>query len=371
MEEELPFLVGFQELKEEIFECELYLMELDVRKILRRYKFLKSKCQHDREVTRVFNIWCRQHNEMERTFQEKIQNLNKKIESHVPQSGLSSSFPNYSSSFGYSIPIVREWIYEVRVDKPSAEELQRKFDEFVFDLKHQWEEFIKKFTDEIGKEYAKEIRLSIDEIIHKLTNSWIFKMDYPPRVDFEFSSSRFEGQVIQPKFNFSLLSAIRDSLMDGLYSALFAAYIGATYTGSNLIIGGGVGIAIATLLAASGVRNKIQNAKAERVTVVEKELNYLMYEFSQKAAQELKSPLRECADCGTAALKKTKEEAEQHIALMKYYPKFAGATPPNNLLDKYDDLLLTIHKLCAEAADLIKVFEDYYPQGILQMDGTE
>ena len=370
-EKDLPFLVEYPALEKKIYDNELFLMKRDVRKILRRYKFLKSKCQYDREVTRVFNIWCRQHNEMERTFQEKIQNLLKEIESHVPQNGLSSSFPNYSYNFGYSIPIVREWIYKVKVDKPSAEEFKRKFDDFVFDLENQWEESIKKFIDEIGKEYAKEIRLSIDEIIDALASSWISKMDYPPKVAFEFSSDRFEGQIIQPGFNFSLLSAIRASLLDGLYSALFAAYIGTTIKGGNLIIGGVVGISIAALLATSGIRNKMQNAGAERVAVVEKELNYLMYEFSQKVAQELKAPLTECANCGTAALREIKEEAEQRITLMKCYPKFAADTPPNNLLDKYDQLLLTIHTQCAEAAKLLDVFEDYYPQGILQTDVTK
>ena len=331
-------------LKEIPCQIENLSVERDMQRIQQKYEFLQKRVDYDRGIEEAFRTWNRRHNEMEGDVQKEIEKWFKKVGYELPPDKPSSLFTAYSHSFGYTTPSVREWIYGLDFQEDSLETLKEKFEEFVDELVIQWENFI----DEINKKYADQIRQFIDKIIDMLASSWEFEVDFPPKTEAESPSYRFKGKVIVPNLEFSKLLALRSSLMDGLYSALFAAYIGTTTaaggeaaTAGDIFIGVGVGVAIAALLAANGYHQKMRHAYAAGHAAVEKELNHFLYEVSCQIVQDLNKRLRESGERALTALKEAKEETEKKVKLMKYYPEFANDVPDNKL-GEYDGLLETL-----------------------------
>ena len=335
------------------------LAEPNNQKIRRKCKFLQKQIECDRGIEEAFWIWDRLYNEMERDLQKEIVECLRKIGSEMPPDQPSRSCKVYSHSFGYTPPVVREWLYNMKPEDPFFEE---KFEKFVNALVNQWANFI----TEISEKSVDQLRQCIDKMIDTLASSWEFKLEFPPRVDVESPRYRFEGEMIVPNLKVSRLRAIKASLLDGLYSALFAGYIGATATAGSakagsatagsataaaatagsagpLTVGVLVGLAIMALLASNGTRNKLHSARTERHAQVKDELNHFVYEVSQQMVQDFNEGFRKIEEVVLTALQETKEEVEKQVKLMKYYPEFSNDMPDK--LKEYDVVLLKLSEV--------------------------
>ncbi len=361
----------------EISQISDRLAEPNNQKIRREIKFLQKQVECDRGIEEAFWMWNRLYNEMERDLQKEIEGCLRKIGSEMPSDQPSRSCKVYSHSFGYTPPVVREWLYNMKPEDPLFEE---KFEEFIDALVNQWTNFItqisEKFVDQLGQ--------FIDKVIDTLASSWEFKLEFPPRADVESSHYRFEGEMIVVNLKLSKLRAVRDSLLDSLYSALFAGYIGKTVAAEvaakaagtaaagtaaagtaaagtaaagttaagtaaagtaaagtgPLAVAAIVAVGIMALLAWNGTRNKLHSARTERHAQVQNELNHFVYEVSQQMVHDFNEAFRKIREVVLTALQETKEEVEKQVKLMKYYPEFSKDIPDK--LKEYDVVLLEL-----------------------------